>query len=179
MIITKIFTIDNQISDSDFESFYSLMCLSFPEEERRSREGFLKLCRECPYYKIYTLFESDTLIAFLTIWEFDSFTFGDHFAVSPQKRGAGLGSQLLTELKKSVKAPFIIEVELPQNEMAKRRIGFYERNSLSLCDFDYMLPPLQKGFTPLPMKIMSYPKKLSEAQFEPFKRVIYKIVYNA
>ncbi|MBE6789394.1 MAG: GNAT family N-acetyltransferase [Ruminococcaceae bacterium] len=174
----KIYTRQSQMPNYVFEQFYALMCLSFPEEERRSREGFLRLCRECPYYKIYTLFEEDKLIAFLTVWEFDFFTFGDHFAVLPQMRGAGIGAKLLSSLKESVKLPFIIEVELPENEMAKRRIGFYERNDLSLCDFDYLLPPMQEGFSPLPMKIMSYPSLLSQEEFEPFKKVIYKTVYN-
>ena len=178
MFNTKIFTIENQISECEFDVFYALMCLSFPEEERRSREGFLRLCRECPYYKIYTLFEGDALIAFLTVWEFDSFTFGDHFAVLPEKRGAGLGSKLLSEIKQSSKLPFIIEVELPENEIAKRRIGFYERNGFNLCDFDYLLPPMQQGCSALPMKIMSFPSSLSSQEFEPIKAQIYKTVYK-
>lgn len=178
MLTTKIFTIKNQITDKDFEDFHSIMCLSFPEEERRSREGFLRLCRECEYYKIISVFEDDVLIAFLTVWEFDSFIFGDHFAVHPDKRGYKLGSKLLNVFLESIELPFIIEVELPENEICKRRIEFYKRNGLCLCDFDYILPPLQEGFDGVPMKIMSYPSPLSQSDFEPFKAQMYKEVYN-
>lgn len=178
MLKTKIFTHKNQISDRDFECFYSIMCLSFPEEERRTREGFLRLCRESEYYKIISVFEDDSLIAFLTVWEFDSFIFGDHFAVHPNKRGNALGSKLLEVFLKDISVPFIIEVELPENEICKRRIEFYKRNGLCLCDFDYILPPLQQGFDGVPMKIMAYPKALTKEEFEPYKKTLYNKVYK-
>jgi len=175
---TRIFSLETPISDKEFEQFYALMELSFPKSERRSRKGFLELCKKCPYYKIYTLFDNQQLIAFLTVWEFEEFTFGDHFAVLPQLRNGGVGSKLLSWVKNSSKTPFIIEVELPETEISQRRINFYLRHGFIICDFDYLLPPMQEGCSALPMKIMSYPALLTKEQFEPLKKLIYNIVYE-
>ncbi len=174
----KIFTTENRISKAEFEQFYSLMKASFPKSERRTKAAFRKLCENETRYKIYALFKEDTLYAFLTVWEFEGFVFGDHFAVSPALRGGGIGSKMLTEFKENCTLPFIIEVELPDSDLARRRIGFYERNALALCDFDYMLPAMQKGCESVPMKIMAYPTPLTQKEFEPIKKELYKIVYN-
>ncbi|MBQ8868920.1 MAG: GNAT family N-acetyltransferase [Oscillospiraceae bacterium] len=174
----KIFSTENRISESDFEDFYSLMKTSFPKSERRTKAAFRKLCEDEALYKIYALFSENRLCAFLTVWEFESFTFGDHFAVSPALRGGGIGTKMLAELKAQCTLPFIIEVELPETEMAMRRIGFYERSGLKLCDFDYILPAMQKGCESIPMRIMAYPSALTETEFEPIKKEIYKTVYN-
>lgn len=174
----KIFSTENRISESEFEEFYSLIKLSFPKSERRTKAAFRRLCESEELYKIYALFSENRLCAFLTVWEFENFTFGDHFAVLPSLRGGGIGSKMLAELKAQCTLPFIIEVELPETEMARRRIGFYERNSLSLCGFDYILPAMQKGCESLPMRIMAYPSTLTETEFEPIKKQIYKTVYN-
>ena len=174
----KIFSTENRISDSDFEAFYSLIKASFPKSERRTKRAFKELCKRESRFKIYALFSENRLCAFLTVWEFVDFTFGDHFAVSPALRGGGIGSRMLAELKQNCTLPFIIEVELPEAEMARRRIGFYKRNGLAICDFDYILPAMQKGRESVPMKIMSYPAALTQQEFEPIKRELYKTVYN-
>ena len=174
----KVFTIDSPIDNSLFEEFYHLMKLSFPKNERRSKKEFKSLCQNCPYYKIYALLNKKSLAAFLTVWEFEDFTFGDHFAVSPALRGCGIGSSLLSQIKDKSRHPLIIEVELPENNIAKRRIEFYRRNSLVLCDFDYLLPPMQKGCSALPMKIMAYPAAPSDEKFKAYKEKIYKEVYG-
>ena len=174
----KVFSAENRINEADFEQFYALMKVSFPKSERRTKSAFKKLCKGEERYKIYALFSENRLCAFLTVWEFESFTFGDHFAVSPSLRGGGIGTKMLTELKAQCTLPFIIEVEPPETETARRRIGFYERNSLVLCDFDYMLPAMQKGCVSIPMKIMAYPSALTETEIEGVKKQIYKTVYN-
>ncbi|MBQ5815914.1 MAG: GNAT family N-acetyltransferase [Oscillospiraceae bacterium] len=174
----RIFSTENKISESEFEEFYSLMKLSFPKSERRTKKAFRELCESESRYKIYALFKDNALCAFLTVWEFESFVFGDHFAVLPSLRGGGIGSKMLSEFKENCALPFIIEVELPDNDLARRRIGFYERNSLKLCDFDYILPAMQKGCDSVPMKIMAYPASLTQKEFEPIKKELYKIVYK-
>ena len=178
MLSSKIFSIKNPINDLFFEQFYSLMEVSFPESERRSKKAFRELTKHSPYYKIISLFEDEELIAFFTVWEFEDFTFGDHFAVLPKCRNRGIGAELLSEVKKSCTAPLIIEAEPSDDGIATRRLNFYFRNGFFEGDFDYLLPPMQEDFAPLPMRILSYPEKLSQSEFENYKNVIYKTVYN-
>lgn len=174
----KVFSKVSPMSEDEFEQFYSLMEISFPECERKTKKEFLSLCRENELYKIYVAFEGDTLIGFFTVWEFNGFTFGDHFAVLPSFRNRGIGSFILGYIKESSALPLIIEVEHPNEIMAEKRLNFYLRNGFKQNDFDYLLPPMQEGYEPLPMIILSYPHPILENDFTEIRNIIYKEVYN-
>lgn len=173
----KIFSVQNPISQKDFDSFYSIMERSFPKEEMRTYDGFKDLCLNS-HYKIISLFKDNEMIGFFTVWEFESFRFGDHFAVDPEKRGAKIGSSLLKFVLEESSLPLIIEVEFPENEIAQRRLNFYLRNGFIENSFKYLLPPMQEGCSPLPMIILSYPIALDSNDFEGARDIIYKEVYQ-
>ncbi len=174
----KIFDIKNPISDSVFSDFFALMESAFPKEERRSRKAFCELCKGCPYYKIYSLFSGESLVAFFTVWEFSAFRFGDHFAVAEKARNAGIGSKLLSRILAASELPFILEVEPAESSLAARRINFYQRNGFVKNDFPYLLPPMQEGCKAIPMYIMSYPAALSHSDFVKMRDTLYETVYN-
>lgn len=174
----RIFDIKNPISKSNFEQFYALMESSFPKEERRSRKGFEELIKCSENYKIYCLFKGSELTSFFTVWEFEDFRFGDHFAVSPQMRNSGIGTFFLQKLLSQSSLPFILEAELPEEEMAVRRLNFYERNGFKKNDFPYMLPAMQEGCEAIAMNILSFPEKLSQSEFNRIKDTLYLKVYN-
>lgn len=174
----KIFTTESPISSSEFEQFMALMVLSFPKEERRTKEAFLELCNAEAKYKIYALFKGNELIAFFTIWEFESFSFGDHFAVNPSFRSGGIGTQLLKQIEENCRLPLVLEVELPDGEIEKRRLNFYLRNGFKENKQDYLLPPMQEGCVAVPMRILSFPELLCDGEFDKVKSIIYKKVYN-
>ena len=174
----KFFSKQNPISAVDFEKFYSLLEVSFPKGELRTKEAFKELCQSCEFYKIFTLFKGCELIALFTVWEFESFSFGDHFAVSPTARCGGIGTRLLCEVKNKCLSPFILEVELPDDEMSRRRLNFYLRNGFLKNPQDYLLPPMQEGCEAIPMHILSYPALIGESDFDKTKSIIYKEVYG-
>jgi len=160
----------------DFDKVYSVLQVSFPEDERRDYEGQMALF-DNGYYTIYVLKDDGEVKAFITVYEFEDFTFAEHFAVAPGYRNCGLGSEVLDLLKKTVKAPICLEVELPETDMAKRRIGFYKRNGFFYNDYDYIQPAYGKDKNPVPLKIMTTERGISESEFEYMKDVIYKKVY--
>lgn len=174
----KIFSMQNPISAEDFEKFYALLEASFPQGELRTKSAFRELCERSRFYKIFTLFKGSELIALFTVWEFEDFSFGDHFAVSPSARCGGIGTQLLTEVTKNCLSPFVLEVELPEDELSMRRLNFYLRNGFNKNPQEYMLPPMQEGFEAIPMNILSYPTLIDESDFDKTKDVIYKEVYK-
>ena len=173
----KVFSSQNPILQKDFDRFYAIMERSFPKEEMRTYDGFKALC-ENPYYKIISLFKEGEMIGFFTIWEFENFRFGDHFAIAPEMRGAKIGSSLLKFVLEESSLPLIIEVEFPEDEIAQRRLNFYLRKGFIENSFKYFLPPMQEGCSPLPMIILSYPSTLNLCEFENMRDVIYKEVYE-
>lgn len=162
----------------DFDQVYDLMRQSFPENEYRSYEKQRALLTERAY-SIYILYsEKREVIAFLSSWDFEHFTYIEHFALNPRYRGGGIGTRLLEEFVNNVESVVCLEVEMPENVMAQRRIQFYERNGFFLNDFPYYQPPLGLGKDSIPLRIMSFGAPLNLIQFDDIRSNLYRVVYQ-
>jgi ribosomal protein S18 acetylase RimI-like enzyme len=115
-----------KLDRSDFEEVYRIMEQSFPADERRKKEGQQKLLDE-EKYELLGVRNEGGLLAFLAVWEFAEFVFIEHFAVSEKARNSGIGGKMLEELARQKAGKVVLEVELPEDSLKKRRIGFYER----------------------------------------------------
>ncbi|MCI8448180.1 MAG: hypothetical protein HFH30_07230, partial [Eubacterium sp.] len=71
-----------------------------------------------------------------------------------------------------------LEVELPENDLAKRRIRFYERNGFFLNQYPYVQPSISKGRSPIPLLIMTSGQPVSEKIFQEIKSTLYEYVYG-
>lgn len=160
------------INQSDFPEIYRIMQASFPDDEYRPYEEQLALFQE-PEYRIYYV-----SAGFLAVWEFESFTYIEHFAVDPDLRNSGTGSAMLQELVKKYQRPICLEVELPEDELTRRRIGFYERNGFVFNEYPYIQPPISQGKSPVPLRIMTYGGAIKQETFEEIKHVLYHRVYK-
>lgn len=162
----------------EFEDFFQLMELSFPDCEYRKKEE-QKALFENPRYCVYGMHsDSGKIKAFLSMWKFDNFYFFEHFAVNPQFRNEGLGSGMLKELVGTLNRPVCLEVELPETELACRRIGFYERNGFCLNDFPYVQPAMSEGKKEIPLLLMTTGGRLDRESFETMRLTLYKEVYG-
>ncbi len=163
-----------------FDDVFSLMELSFPEDERRNYEKQRELLSE-PDYHLYIKRSpgDDGLQAFIALWEFDEMTYIEHLAVNPMYRNAGLGTQVLRELIALSDKRIVLEVELPETEMARRRIGFYERNGFSYNDHFYLQPPIMDGRNAIELRIMTTDGILDKLEFSRVRDLLYSKVYHA
>ncbi|MDD6735846.1 MAG: GNAT family N-acetyltransferase [Clostridiales bacterium] len=168
-----------RLDNKDFDEVFSIMEMSFPSDEYRTYNEQRSLLdnRE---YSVYVLKREDgRLKAFIAVWEFDDFAFIEHFAVNPDCRNEGIGAAMLKELsEKFTGKTLCLEVELPDSEMARRRIGFYNRNNFFINDYPYTQPPISKGKRSIPLCIMTYGGRIDKHQFETIKNVLYKRVYG-
>ncbi len=161
---------------TEFDKMFSIMEKSFPLDEYRPYDEQKDLFKN-EYYKVYVE-KDDVIKGFIALWEFDEFFFVEHFAVDPDFRNAGIGAKILKEIAALTDKPFCLEVEPPNEEITKRRIGFYERNGFFLNEYPYIQPPISKGKHPIPLMIMSSEKRLSEEEFLKIKTTLYKEVYK-
>ena len=161
-----------RINETDFPEIYRIMQASFSDDEYRPYDEQLALFEE-PEYRIYYM-----PAGFLAVWEFESFIYIEHFAVDPALRNSGTGSAMLQELVKQYQKPICLEVELPEDELTRRRIGFYERNGFVFNEYPYIQPPISKGKSPVPLRIMTYGSAITQDTFEEMKRVLYQRVYK-
>ncbi len=178
MIVTK-YTKQNPPSFETFSKAYSLLEVSFPSDERRSFLNQQLLFQNKPSYEMLLSQDETSANALLTLWHFPRFIFVEHLAVSPNLRGQGHGSELIKKHLFSQKLPVVLEVELPENSLARRRIEFYKRLGFTLNTYPYRQPPYEKGKAPLSLYLMSYPKELSKEDYEMVCENLYQTVYES
>ena len=155
-----------RINETNFPEIYRIMQASFSDDEYRPYDEQLALFEE-PEYRIYYM-----PAGFLAVWEFESFIYIEHFAVDPALRNSGTGSAMLQELVKQYQKPICLEVELPEDELTRRRIGFYERNGFVFNEYPYIQPPISKGKSPVPLRIMTYKSEITREEFQKMKEIL-------
>lgn len=165
------------MTESEFDRVFALMEESFPSDERRPYEEQKALLSR-PEYRIEVWEEDGCICGFAAVWELDGFLFLEHLAVNPKDRNCGIGAKILQELLAKEMLPLCLEVELPETELAARRIGFYERNGLCYNEYDYTQPPISKGKEPVPLRIMTSGGTVTEDEFIRIKQFLYKRVYR-
>lgn len=161
-----------------FNAVYSIMEAAFPPSERRTREGQLELLNHEQYSVKTKENENGEIVAFLASWQFPTFSFIEHIAVSSSCRGQGLGKLLIHDHLQSTNKPTILEVEPCCDGITERRIRFYENLGFHKNDFPYMQPPLQKGEDFIPLDIMSTPSLLNDSEFSTIKEQLFREVYK-
>lgn len=174
MILRKITTKDTL----DLAYLLDLIIESFPPNERRNTADISSLADNEKTYSLYLLSEGEQRVGVLVVWEFDYFVFAEHFAISPEYRNGGYGRKIMEAFLSTLTKPLLIEVELPETEIATRRIGFYERLGFKPWSITYAQPPYDSNHSPFPMILMTHGVIDLESSFEKIKEALYKKVYN-
>ncbi len=166
-------------TDSAYPFVENLWLSAFPKIERRdTAEQRGKIDHNDLIHCLVAELQG-TPIGLFTYWDFESFGYGEHFATDPTLRGKGYGAQIVQQVLVLVQKPFVLEVELPKNEMSRRRIAFYERNGLELQDIPYIQPSYQIGAgEELPMALMTTPDFSQQIDIHEAIRTIHWNVYG-
>ncbi len=177
-------------ADAQYAFVEDLLHVSFPACERRDDREQRAHTDHTEAFTAYLATEGDDAVGLLTCWEFklpeggemvpfERFTYVEHLAVMPSRRNSGYGAKILDLLKAKTAHPIILEVEPPQEEMSRRRIGFYKRSGFKLCLKDYLQPPYRPGDAPFPLLLMFYGTESLDPVFEPVRDTIHRFVYGA
>ncbi|MBQ7339918.1 MAG: GNAT family N-acetyltransferase [Clostridia bacterium] len=166
-----------KLSIYDFEEIFKIMGESFPIDEYRDKKGQLAIFSE-PNFAVYGVRDKSKLVAFITVWEFKEFTYIEHFAVKNEYRNQNIGSQMLERVGELSKNLAVLEVEVPDCEISKRRVAFYERNGFFYNDYPYVQPSMADGKKEIPLKIMSSKRKISLEEFNNVRKILYQRVYK-
>jgi ribosomal protein S18 acetylase RimI-like enzyme len=146
---------------------------AFVYEERRDRAAALEALKD-PRYRIHMAQKGEETVGFITVWELDGFCFAEHFVIYPAHRNRGLGSEVLAALKARY-ARIVLEAEPPEDELKRRRLGFYRRNGFYENSISYLQPSYHGG-EGVPLVLISFPAVLEQPAREI--REIYREVYG-
>lgn len=170
-----------QITTADtalYNYMEQLMTGSFPSGEYRALEELRAYTDTKANFHNHIIFQDDTPVGFIAYWDFGHFFYVEHFAIDPAQRNGGHGKNVLNHLLQVLEYPIILEVEEPIEEMARRRINFYQRHGFSLWEKTYQQPPYKSGDHFLPMLLMVHGDLQCEKDFDSIKEHIYREVYN-
>lgn len=168
-----------KLNDSRFDEVYSIMKTSFNKNERRNYAGQKEVLAHKDYRLYGATNDNNELMAFMATWEPGNFIYLEHFAVDQNCRSGGIGGSMLSDFLKERQLPMILEVELPDTDIAKRRIEFYKRIGLSLNLYGYKQLRLNKdGGEPPYLYFMTYPEAIDEKKFLEYKKYLTEVVYK-
>ena len=153
---------------------------SFPENERRDFTLVRRLLAEERRFELYVLLRDGAYVGFITAWRFEGFVYVEHFAIEAAVRNGGIGARAFSRFLKRHADPVVLEVEMPVEEMSKRRVGFYERLEFKLDHHVYFQPPYRPGDDWLEMRLMTYGALDLDADhaFDRVKSTIHRYVYG-
>lgn len=150
---------------------------SFPIEERRDFSLVLDIYKT-DLLSLNIIYDNQTKVGILNIWDFNEFCYIEHLAVSEQYRNRKIASKVLEQLNAQNRL-IVLEVELPNDELSKRRIRFYERNAYSIQPFTYFQPPYRKGEERIKMHLMANTQlPINKTKYDEVVGIIEKKVYE-
>ena len=166
-------------SDPAFPFVEQLWLDAFPHCERRPTPDQRHNTDHNPAFHCLLAEESGQPVGFFTCWQFPDFWYGEHFAVSSLYRNRGYGALIMAAVLDYIEhKPLVLEVEMPDNALAQRRIGFYQRQGFQLWDdCPYEQPPYHPEDEPLPMYLMVHGPLTPEA-FPAVCTLIHREVYH-
>lgn len=162
---------------ADFHFIEELLTAAFPQEEYRQLSEFRRLTKEETRFHNNLIVDNDSPIGLITYWDLDRFCYVEHFAILPAMRNKGYGHNVLELLKGHKRLPIVLEVECPEEEMARRRIAFYQRQGFTLWQSEYLQPPYRPGDGFLPLRLMVHGELDENTCFPWVKQTIHQKVY--
>lgn len=170
--------IEIHTTDVDFRYMKRLLIYSFPSCEYRDIDQYNHVCRNKKAFRCNIIYKKNTPIGLINFWEFKDFIFLEHFAIDPLFRNLGYGKRVLEMVQQDFKKPFVLEVEQPTCELAKRRIQFYQRAGLKIYSKTYNQPPYRKGEKEIPMYLMGTEELFKNQKTARIKETLYTEVYS-
>lgn len=168
-----------RLTDTDSNEYIfteKLLVETFPTDEYREIKKQRMNVKNCNLFHMNIIYVSTTPVGLISFWKFDTFTYVEHFAILPAFRNCGYGTEIIKKLIKEEKT-IILEVETPTDEASERRIAFYKRCGLILCEKEYIQPAYRNDSNEVPMYLMACGIELNDI-FEYVKDNIYRSVYG-
>lgn len=175
----KFIEMKEDLKNKDF--YKDLYNDAFPPEERWNFDMTLEN-KHKDNYKFYGILDDDTPIGLTMLWDLDDFNYGEYLAIDKKFRGNKYGTEVLTKILKMLSDKLIvIEVEpYDLNEIAKKRIEWYQRFGLVLSEYDYDMPCIDenKNISSIKMKIMTSRKIQNKEEHDNITKILYNRIYK-
>ena len=153
-----------KLTIDDFDALYKILQEHFPEKEQKEY-NYMKQAIIQGKINVIVQKEEGTIIGALCYVLLDAYAFIDYLVIVNQHQGKRLGEKILQHFISLMDRPIVLEVELPDTPIAKRRIAFYQRQNFILNEYYYEVP--ENGLRPTcTFLLMTYPRAISQEEFD-------------
>ena len=134
---------------------------AFPPHERR--EGLAE-CLGAEGHALEAISVDGAFAGLVVTWDLGRFTFLEHVATEERLRGSGIGGAVISHVL--ARSTLLVTEAEPAGAgpLAARRLALYARLGLHESRIAYLQPSYGPGKPPVPMRLLSGPRELSEAE---------------
>ncbi len=131
-----------------------------------------------PRYHCQIFYQDGLLLGFIFWWACGEQIYIEHLAINPALRGRNYGSRLLAEFCERAGKTVILEIDPPEDEIAIRRLRFYQGLGFCLNDYAHLHPPYHPDYEGHALRVLSYPKLLEEEAYQRFNQMLVETVMD-
>ena len=159
-------------SSDDFEIALDILRQSFPPVETRNRDEQIAVAAHKDY-RLCLVKDGNSVVGVVGIWQTDGMLYLENFCVAPDLRNGGYGSAIVRRLAQAADGgAFVLEAELPTDDITRRRIGFYKRNGMVVNAYPHVQAHLRAGDPDLPLVVLSYGRGLLPSEYAAFRKYL-------
>lgn len=166
------------ISDIDFKLTWDTYSLSFPDYEKRLLSSHEKAIEDSRFYA-NSVYDNGNYIGFIFFWTLDSYIFVEHFAIEEKFRNNSYGSKIIKKLIEDNQTyTLLLEIDPPEDEISRRRLGFYNRLGFKNNDIIHCIPSFQKKLGKYTLNLLSHGKLITRDEYSLFYDSLMKSVFK-
>lgn len=148
-----------------------LLEVSFPASERRDDDLQRQIMSHSDY-RLCVIQDDVKPVGVVGYFDAPAFVYFENFCIAPDLRNGGYGSATLRVLTENLAKPFILEAELPTDELTRRRVAFYKRNGMVENPYSHVQPHYRVSDPDLPLLVLTYKRPLTQKQYADFRRYL-------
>ena len=158
------------IAHKMYKSALQLYQISFPDHEQRESASQADILHDEEYH-FDLIYGGDIYVGLILYWETSDFIYVEHFCILPDMRNKKYGQRALELLGRQGKK-ILLEIDPPIDKVSTSRKGFYERSGFAENPYPHIHPPYHKGNRGHNLVVMSYPAKITQAEYDHFNHYL-------
>lgn len=143
---------------------------SFPRCERRDAAAQARILSD-PAYHFELLLDGGDFVGLMLWWALADGRYLEHLCTLPALRNRRYGRAALSLLQ-AAGEPVVLEIDPPEDALSQRRARFYARSGFLANDFPHIQPPYRPGDPETPLVVLSWPRRLTAAEYAAFYRTL-------
>ncbi len=159
-----------------FGAFWKLHGTSFPIFEQRTLALQKLAFDNGKQYRLLAFVKGDDFLGFISYWEFDTYCYVEHFAISATLRGKGYGSNVLDKFIADVGKMVLLEIDPVIDAVSEARLRFYKRCGFVENRYQHRHPAYREGYEPHSLMVLTTKRGITEEEYEKFSRDLIDLV---